>query len=260
MVFSTVTSPLVIISSRMFGLAGGIVWLVVTNLVLVVVSFLLSGSKVKEQKIRRKDLDGIGRSFFMYFLAWALISLYNGFFSPVLDTYAGSFQDLAQLSFILKYVTVGAAALIGGFIMDRHGRKPVLLLGVVLLGLAASLYAVSPSSPTFVLIWAISGGSWGLFLPAFYLLIWAEAAPGEVKAFAYAFGLMVFHLMRSLGFLVYPYLSQFKPIELALISSSVFFLVALSLTFAKETLPLQDRQAIRLSRYMRKAVEEVERA
>lgn len=252
------TSPVIIIASRSFGSIWTFGTLIVLNFIVVILSFVVRDLP-QEQTSGRRVLGKFGKNYVLYFAAWILISFNNGFFSPLYTAYVESFPGTARFGFVLQYFTTCVIALLGGFLMDWYGRKPLLLLGVVFLGISASLLALVSNPITLVINWIVSGGSWGLFLPTFYLFIWGEAAVGEVKPFTYSLGLMVFHLERSFGFLVFPYFSRFEIVELALISSGILFLGAVPLIAAQETLPLEERETLHLSRYLRKLKEEVER-
>jgi len=253
------TSPAVIILSRSFSLVWALGVLIALNFIVVILSFVIRDLEVQRQIGRQRALGGFGKNYFLYFIAWALVSSTNGFFSSVFDVYVESFREMVQLGFVLQYVTACVMAWIGGFLMDWYGRKPLILLGLAFFGVSMSLLALASNPIAYSLIWATNGGSWGLFLPTFYLFIWGEAATGQVRALAYSLGLMVFHLARSLGFLAFPYLSQHEPIGLALVSSSVVFLGSVPLVLAHETLPSDERQALRFSRYLSRVREEVER-
>jgi MFS family permease len=256
--FSIFTSPALIALCSEFGLAWTLGTLVFLNFIVVVLSFAVP-DLAQNQATKQTGL-GFGRNYLLYLVAWIFVSLVNGFFSPILNVYYKvSFQQTMQFGPVLEYVAACVSSLVGGYLMDWYGRKPFLLLGIALFGVSASLTALASNSITLSLIWISSGCVWGMFLSTFYLFIWSEATTGEASAFAYSLGLMIFHMTRSLGSLTAPYPSQFNITELALMSSGLLFLGALPLMAAQETLPSEERQALRFTRYLRKLREEVER-
>ena len=59
-----------------------------------------------------------------------------------------------------QYATMGgiaAGALLLGFLADRIGRKPTIIMGLILYGLSSLLVAVSGSFPSLVMLLAVSG-------------------------------------------------------------------------------------------------------
>lgn len=66
-------------------------------------------------------------------------------------------QAMVQLSFSAYVVTYGAFQLLYGPLSDRHGRRPVLMVGLALAGVGSVLAALAPSLETLILARALQG-------------------------------------------------------------------------------------------------------
>jgi DHA1 family bicyclomycin/chloramphenicol resistance-like MFS transporter len=66
-------------------------------------------------------------------------------------------QAVVQLSFSAYVVTYGAFQLVYGPLSDRHGRRGVLMVGLVLAGLGSVLAALAPSLETLIAARALQG-------------------------------------------------------------------------------------------------------
>lgn len=97
---------------------------------------------------------------------------------------AGDIGSLTNLGMLL-------GALTAGLLNDRIGRRPVVLVGVIIFSLAAAGTAVAPSVAVFALVRFIAGYGLGGLLPTCIALV-QEFAPAGRKAFAVTF-LMTAH-------------------------------------------------------------------
>jgi MFS transporter, DHA1 family, multidrug resistance protein len=66
-------------------------------------------------------------------------------------------QAMVQLSFSAYVVTYGAFQLLYGPLSDRHGRRPVLMVGLALAGVGSVLAALAPSLEALILARALQG-------------------------------------------------------------------------------------------------------
>jgi MFS family permease len=78
-----------------------------------------------------------------------------------------------QLGFLMTvfFVVSCAVQFASGFLVDRHGPRPVLLGGLALVGTAAFGFAMSPHYATLVLFAVVAGMGNGVFHPVDYTLI-----------------------------------------------------------------------------------------
>ncbi len=78
-----------------------------------------------------------------------------------------------QLGFLLTifFVVSSVSQFVAGFVVDRHGPRPVLFGGLLLIGLAALGFAASPSYAVMALCSVVAGIGNGVFHPADYTLL-----------------------------------------------------------------------------------------
>ena len=92
-----------------------------------------------------------------------LVVMYATAISPALPAIEDHFQDVENVEFLVKLVlTISAlfvviGAVISGFLIDRWGRKPVLVVSTVVCGLAGSAGFVLDSLPIILVTRAVLG-------------------------------------------------------------------------------------------------------
>ncbi|MBN8509171.1 MAG: MFS transporter [Burkholderiales bacterium] len=132
----------------------------------------------------------------------------------------------AQLGFLLTifFVVSCAVRALSGFLVDRHGPRPVLFAGLGLLGLAALGFAASRSYTMLALCSVVAGVGNGVFHPVDYTLLNRKVGKARL-GHAYS----VHGITGSLGWALAPAL--LVPITLAA-SWRVALLCAAGLVFA----------------------------
>ena len=134
-----------------------------------------------------------------------------------------SYTELGLLMTIFFVVSCSVQAL-SGFVVDRHGPRPILFAGLGLLGLAAVGFASSPSYAMLALCSVLAGAGNGVFHPADYTLLNRKVHPSRL---GHAFS--VHGITGSLGWALAPAL--LVPLTLAF-SWRVALLCAAGLIFA----------------------------
>ena len=86
------------------------------------------------------------------------------------DAFGVSYLQLGFLLTVFFFVSC-SSQLISGFWVDRYGPRPVLFVGLGLLGLAALGYAASPRYEVLALVAVLHGIGNGVFHPADYTLL-----------------------------------------------------------------------------------------
>jgi MFS family permease len=203
----------------------------------------------------------IDRSFVLYLISWTMFCLVNFLERPMIITGADMLFgiDLSFLLAIAEFGVTGCIALIGGLFADSIGRKRVVILGFMVLGIA---YAVLGLFPNIILSWylyvVLDGIAWGIFTLMFYLVIWADLAGNRTKEKYYLIGVLPFLVSGYIQILVTPYATSI-PISVAFSLASFFlFLAVLPLLYAPETLSEKEIEKKRLQKYL-EDVEKVKR-
>jgi MFS family permease len=221
-------------------------------------SFLLARSK---QDYRKENMTEVPYgsvlrdvSFLLYLVPWIMFCVINFIEVPIETNLFG--KDFASFMPIAEYGIGGFAALIGGWFADSVGRKRIVIVGFITLGIG---YAVLGLFPSIILSWylylILDGVTWGIFSLMFYLVIWAELAGNRIKEKYYLIGVLPFFISSYIQILFEPY-AELIPISAAFSLASFFlFLAVLPLIYAPETLPEKKIELRRLKKYVEKAKE-----
>ena len=117
----------------------------------------------------------LDRSFLLYLLPWAMFCLINFIELPVENNLFG--EDFAAFVPIAEFGIGGLVALLGGWFADSVGRKRIIIVGFIMLGIGYAVLGLFHwFTPSWYLYIIINGIAWGIFLPMFYLVVWSELA------------------------------------------------------------------------------------
>lgn len=95
------------------------------------------------------------------------------------DAFGVSYAELGFLLTIFFVVSCTVQAL-SGFVVDRHGPRPILFAGLALLGVAAFGYAASTSYSMLALFSVVAGVGNGVFHPVDYTLLNRKVAKARL--------------------------------------------------------------------------------
>lgn len=192
------------------------------------------------------------KSFILYFIPWITFCLVNFFVGP-LQQYHWGIMTSSWVSTI-EFGVAGLAALIGGYFSDIVGRKRIIILGYILLGLGYALLSILPENPISISVYAfIDGIAWGLFALMFFGVIWGDLAGNRAKEKYYLVGPMPFVISSYLWILIDPF-AEIISISMSFSLASFFlFLAVIPLMYAPETLPEKVIRRRELKKYIEEA-------
>jgi len=196
------------------------------------------------QIFRRKDLV-------LYLVPWLMFCLVNEIGAPLAQNLFGSLYSTVGL---IELVVSGVFALIGGIIADLAGRKRVIIIGFVLLGVDyAALSLLSGVQASWYIYGALDSIAWGMFASVFFMTLWGDLAQDHEKDRYYVVGGLPYVLTLFLPELIKPYVGV-MPLTTAFSLASFFlFLAVLPLMYAPETLPEKRIRERELKIYIEKA-------
>lgn len=205
----------------------------------------------------------VDRSFYLHLIPWIMFCLVNFLEAPVVETYHLG-EDLASVIPIAEYGIGGFVALAGGWFADSVGRKRIVMVGFIMLGIG---YALLGLLPEIVLSWylyiIIDGVAWGIFSLMFYLVIWSELAGNLNKEKYYLIGVSPFLIASYIQILFTPFAVEVTNIWAAFSLASFFlFIAVLPILYAPETMPQKQIELKRLRKFAdeaKKAKEKYER-
>lgn len=181
------------------------------------------------------------RPFVLYFLAWFMFSMIDGFESHVLFTHK---QEFGLTMNIAEPIIAAFTALIAGIFADWIGRKKIIISGFVLLGVAHAVLGIASQFwISWIIFFVINGISIGLLWTMFTIVLWGELARASEKY--YAIGETPFFLTQVLSLLFAPYVALIPEISAFSLAAFFLFIAVIPLLYAPETLPekrIQERQ------------------
>jgi MFS family permease len=177
------------------------------------------------------------KSFMFYFIPWLMIILINYMTLPSLSQDASKNYNLFSQ---WEYIIVALVAVISGFVADRWGRKRLVIIGFVMLGIAYANVGLTSAKDQFLgtIVYTITDGiAWGIFNVLFIFTLWGDIAQDRNSDKFYFLGVLPF---VSASILPILFEKTLVGIDLGTIFSfaGVFlFLAVLPLIYAPETLP-----------------------
>ncbi|TRO49463.1 MFS transporter [Candidatus Bathyarchaeota archaeon] len=195
------------------------------------------------------------REFLFYIFPWVMFSIASSLAWNVIppQTYAAELVPLT----ILRYVFIALFGLVAGVIADRFGRKYIIIIGLIVLGVAFAMLGFSLSNTGVIWIhrlWyvylALSGVTWGSFFVVF-LTVPGDLSDLNSREKFYALVVGIF----SVGAIPVPDFSGVLPVNsLSQILSIILFLSIVPVLRSKETLHESKIQKRRIKEHMEKIV------
>ena len=232
-------------------------------------TLLLSPARAEPQAPREKRISFTGllgnRAFVLYFIAWLMFSMVDGFEQLTVSHYSGAYAYEFEMKNIAEPVIAGVSALIGGILADRAGRRRIIIAGFVSIGiayavlgivqgLAVSLQFLGVELP-WLLYYVVDGFAIGLLWTMFTVVIWGELAARGTERY-YALGEAPFFMTQVLYLLLMLYFpSSLENISFSFTLAAFFlFIAVIPLFYAPETLPERKIHERQLRVYTEEAI------
>jgi MFS family permease len=194
------------------------------------------------------------RKFFIYFLPWLIFCLTNYFEVQVFEQLLG--KSIVVLIGAMEFTIGSLFCFVGGWLMDLKGRKWVIIMGLVMLGLGYALLSFFPfitfTQAFFILV---DGIAFGIFTVAFISVIWGDISNGERAEKFYALGNSPVPIAVTLSLFLSPWLRMLDASRAFSLASFFIFLAIIPIFFAPELLP----EKVLRKRELKKYVEEVKK-
>lgn len=245
--------------SLRFNMTANYMILMIWRVLGLIVFFLLKPEEKFSPEVRKHiSFASVfqNRNFVLYFIPWLMFCLVERFEEYVVIDYLKTFFEAEGFYIFVQMtgLTIGSLfAFIGGVLSDWVGRKRIVILGFIALGLA---YATIGIAPTILFSWylyaIVDGIAWGLFFVSFILILWGDLSQLGAKEKYYVIGNIPFFLTGIMQLVSAPYVKI--PASSAFSLASFFLFVAvLPLMYASETLPEKKIELRRLRKYAEKA-------
>lgn len=227
--------------------------------------FLLTKSK---QEHRKENVIEVSyrsvlreRTFLLYLVPWIMFCLINFLERPVVANFFG--EEFSTFMTIAELGIGGFVALLGGWFADSVGRKRIIIVGFVALGIGFAILGLFQGITEFWYLYIIMDGvAWGIFLLMFYLVVWSDLAGNRIKEKYYLIGVLPFLIATYIQVLFTPYAKGVEVSAAFSLASFFLFIAVLPLLYAPETMPQKQIELKRLKKFAedaKKAKEKYER-
>ncbi|MEM3752782.1 MAG: hypothetical protein QXM65_07555 [Candidatus Bathyarchaeia archaeon] len=191
------------------------------------------------------------RDFMLYFLPWVMFCIVNWIEAPILQNLFGELYGLIGFA---EIIISGASAFLGGIISDHAGRKRVIMIGFVMLGIEYAMLSLFSEVPFSWYAYAIFDGiAWGMFASVFFMVLWGDISGNYQKEKYYTLGGLPYLLAMFLSELFKPYVGLMPLVTAFSLASFFLFLAVVPLVYAPETLPEKAIKERELRGYIEKA-------
>ncbi len=221
----------------------------------LVITFLI---KPEEKEVAPRDkvsyrLIFTNKTFLLYFVPWIMFSVVNYMAAPIVS---GLFPaDFFLFFTMFENVLAAVFTVIFGFLGDYFGRKRLVVVGFVLMGLGyASLGLFQNEVFGWWFYTVVDGVAWGVFYTIFFMTIWGDIAQEKSSEKYYLLGSLPFLALVFMQLSLGNYVASIVSREAVFSFASLFlFLAVLPLVYAPETLPDKITKDRELKSYMEKA-------
>ena len=217
----------------------------------------------QEDLIERTNNYPLRKTFALYFFPWAIFILVNYLTIPIISTTYRNNPDFLSSIPILENVIIAVSAVASGILADRLGRKRLIMLGFVMLGIGfATLGLFVTSAPLLAgYVYIVSDGvAWGIFSVMFLLTLWGDLTKSGKVELLYALGALPFIFGDFLRLILQnPLVTAIDPTQIFSFASVFLFLAVIPLLYAPETLSDKIIENHELNKYVNKALEKVKK-
>jgi MFS family permease len=191
----------------------------------------------KTMKVQYRSIV-TNRSFMLYFVPWLMFSLINFMTMPI---QIKIYPSEASFSFLtaMENIVIAIVAVVSGFIADKWGRKRLIIIGFIMIGIGYAVIGLFSNDLAFssIIFTITDGTAWGIFYVLFLFTIWGDLGHLGYSDKFYLLGALPYVSSYFMRQLFTPYL-QGIDVNLIFSFASVFlFLSVLPLIYAPETLP-----------------------
>jgi MFS family permease len=193
------------------------------------------------------------KTFLLFFVAWLMFCLVDRFETPIQEYY---FRDSYEIIGSLGPLVGSIAALVGGIFIDRVGRKKILIVTFVAMGVS---YAISGFIPTNEIVQGLSlinftslsilSFSGGVMWVLFILVLWGDLTKFVKSEKYFAIGIMPFFVTNILRVFAEKIILDVVLTSVFSLAAFFLFIAVVPLLYAPETLPEKKIELRRLKSF-----------
>jgi MFS family permease len=257
--FSFLLAMLVNVSAEFFGLFFIYVFFGLWRLAGAVPLLILhpeNKSFTSRKRLAEYKLNiGYDKRLWLYILPWFVFNIINAFEELLLrDFVKATFPDHYVVFQLFSLLFHSTSAFVGGFLSDLVGRKPMIIAGFSVVGIAYALIGILPNAaPSWFFFFISEGFAWGLFYAIFVTVVWGDLAPKGSEELYYFIGSLPLFVAAGFQLLFAGYVSLLSEVSAFSLAAFFLFLAVLPILFAPETLPEKQIRERELKSYLEKA-------
>jgi len=215
--------------------------------------------KPKPTKIKYRDII-TNRPFILYFIPWCMFALINFMTMPIQSQIYPSDASFAFLTAMENFV-IAITAVISGFVADKMGRKRLVIIGFIMIGIGYATIGLFSSDLTFssIVFTITDGTAWGIFYVIFLFTIWGDLGQRGNSDKYFMLGAVPYISSYFMRTLFTPYLQNIDVQVIFSFASVFLFLAVLPLIYAPETLPEKVMKERDLKSYVENAKKKAEK-
>ncbi len=192
------------------------------------------------------------RDFGLYILPWVLFNLVAGLSNFIYPGLPGQYAQALEIGNILQFLGSATVSLLSGFISDRFGRRPPIVIGVVLFGISFAVFGFATNEFSLIIQLTTHGIAWGFCMVA-YFSITGDLAKDYSQEKFYAIATVLPFISYMVTGTLPIILGVYAPANvLSPILSIFLFLSVIPVLYAPETLPEANLKEKRLKEHLRK--------
>ena len=238
MTFVLISLEMVFVNVFSFGLVGTIV-VIMSLRSTSYLALIATCEKEKNKKELSYSTILTERNIALYLIPWVLFNLVSGlsnFIYPGLpDT--PDYERVLEIGNLMQFLGLAAVSLVSGYLSDRFGRKPPVVIGVVTFGVSFAILTIATSTDNLIIQLTLHGIAWGFCMVAYFAIPGDIASNYSKEKFYAIFTVFPFISYMATGTL--PAILDFS-VEANILSpilSILLFLSVVPVLFAQETLP-----------------------
>jgi MFS family permease len=199
------------------------------------------------------------RDVIYFLLPWIIFNLVSGlqnFIFPGLPK-TPEYKSAMDIGNLTQFMGVAVFSLVSGFVCDRYGRKPPIVIGILIFGISFAILGVAPSPESVIFQNTIFGVAWGFCMVA-YFAIPADIARSTSREKYYA----LINVSAFVGFTATVTLPVILETSMSVsilspILSVLLFVSIVPVLFASETLPENLLKSRRMQEHIDRITREI---
>ena len=194
------------------------------------------------------------KTFLLYFIPWGMFALINFATLPIERSMYPTEYYTSLV--VLENIVTALVAVITGFVADKWGRKRLIIIGFVMLGIGYATIGLTSSWNLLFgsIVYTFTDGvAWGIFYVLFLFTLWGDLAQNGKSDKFYFLGALPYVSSFFIQLLFTPSLDKIDVQYVFSFASLFLFVAVLPLIYAPETLPEKVMKDRDLKSYLEKA-------